>query len=66
MRPYRYLVNAYKHGQASILSDPTSDISSENEPDETRDIEADAIEDIANAIIRKAKGHGLAKIVDAI
>ena len=34
--------------------------------EESRDIEAEAIADIASLIIRKAKGHSLARIVDAI
>lgn len=36
------------------------------EEEESRDIENEAIGDIANLMIQKTKGHGLAKIVDAI
>ncbi|MDD4699076.1 MAG: restriction endonuclease [Oscillospiraceae bacterium] len=55
------VVNSFKRGNTPVT------VISEDEPNiEVRDIEADAIEEIANMIIRKTKGHGLAKIVDAI
>lgn len=57
------VIKTFQHGkQASVVvQEPVAEDASEN-----RDIEMDAIEDISNLIIRKAKGHGLAQIVDAI
>lgn len=56
------VVNAFKDGKKPSPS--TSPAHQEEE--ESRDIENEAIGDIANLLIQKTKGHGLAKIVDAI
>lgn len=49
-------------------SPKTTDVSSVDEPEATDslDVETEALDNITNLIIRKAKGHGLSKIVDAI
>ncbi len=45
---------------------PPPQLNIPEDTEEARDIEAEAIEEISSIIIRKAKGHGLARIVDAI
>lgn len=57
-------VKAAQHGAV-----PTSGAPGSSEPPVDavgRDIEQDAMDDITDLIIQKAKGHGLAQIVDAI
>ena len=57
------VINAHKQGTKGIP------ITSQEPPQDdggTRDIENEALEVITNLIIQKTKGHGLAKIVDAI
>lgn len=57
------VIHAYTHGKKmpSIVSTGTID-----KDEESRDIEAEALEAISNLIIQKTKGHGLARIIDAI
>ena len=57
-------VNAFRQGKKvtpAVSSQPQDD-----EGDKGRDIENEALSDITNLMIQKTKGHGLAKIVDAI
>lgn len=56
------VINAYKQGKK--YSEITS--SEAQDEDNVRDIENEARETIINLMIQKMKGHGLARIVDAI
>ena len=51
------------HGKRPSITQPVGTIDEESEP---VNIEMDALANITNLIIRKTKGHGLARIVDAI
>lgn len=56
------VIHAHKQGKKALqitLQEPQDD-------EEARDIENEALGAITNLIIQKTKGHGLAKIVDAI
>ncbi len=56
------VISAFIHGQSTAQDTQQG----QQEEEETRDIENDALETITNLMIQKTKGHGLAKIVDAI
>lgn len=57
------VIHAYLHGKKAPLLFPPQ---SSDEAEMTRDIENEALDAIKNLMIQKAKGHDLAKIVDAI
>ena len=57
------VIKAFEHGKSAAVE--TQDKAIEEDA-ENRDIEMDAIENVSSLMIRKAKGHGLAQIVDAI
>lgn len=56
------VINAYKQGKKV----PQVTLSDEDNGEEIRDIENEALRVITDLMIQKTKGHGLAKIVDAI
>lgn len=56
------VINAHKQGKKVPLITPPET----QDEEEARDIENEALEVITNLIIQKTKGHGLAKVVDAI
>lgn len=51
-----------EHGQKT----PDTSAIDESDEEESLDVETEALGNITNLMIRKAKGHGLSKIVDAI
>lgn len=55
------ILNAFNKGKLQAVKQTEIE-----EEEESIDVENEAYDDITNLIIRKAKGHGLAKIVDAI
>jgi len=57
------VVKAFSHGKKTS---PLVVVASSIEGDEPFNIEQNALENITNLIIRKSKGHGLARIVDSI
>lgn len=56
------VINAHKQGKKAPQITPQEP----QDDEEARDIENEALGVITNLIIQKTKGHGLAKIVDAI
>lgn len=56
------VINAHKQGKEAPQIAPQEP----QDDEEARDIENEALGVITNLIIQKTKGHGLAKIVDAI